>query len=153
MLLPQGSVRYNRNVSNVSAQASSRSDIPSTLKRSMWRNRIPPNSSIMSFKSATPLIHVIVSHPRSGGAKGGVSVRSFPCSSGKHHLGPKRILRSSRCRNIPMKYRICRCDPLGLLKVRDRTVGSKCLKHSRTHGLNPGMSNDSISSSWTLVNA
>ena len=71
------SVGYNITVSNVPAQASSRSRIPPTPRRFMQRNRIPPNKSIISFKRSTPVRHVTVSPPRSGGAKGGMSVGSF----------------------------------------------------------------------------
>ena len=68
----------------------------------------PPNMSIMAFGNRTPVMNLTVSHPRSGGVKGGMSVKFFADSSRKRFPGWEKRARSSRCWNCPTRYRICR---------------------------------------------
>ena len=51
-----------------------------------------------------------------------------------------------------MKYMVCRRDPMGFLRVRDRSVGRKRLSYDRRLDIKLGMFRYSISSSWMLVN-
>ena len=107
----------------------SRRGVSCTSERPIEWNQIPPNTRSMSSKNPTLAGASITSHPRNGGVKSGMSVRS---SAGSLSLGSKvesiRV-RFSRCSNSPMKYRTCRQDPMGSFRARVRTVGEKCPKY------------------------
>ena len=72
--------------------------------------------------------HASVNRPCNGGVERGMSAASamFPCPS----MGRKEwSLRSWRFGKSPMKYKICRHEPVGPLRARDRSVGEKRPKH------------------------
>ena len=53
--------------------------------------------------------------------------------------GPHLSERFSRCWNDPMKNMICRLDPLGDIKWRDRSVGKNERKYRWILGMKLGM--------------
>ena len=133
--LPQGSVGYNLNVSRVSVHASRRARTKVTPKRSMRRKRRPPKRVIISFKRILFVQHVSVNHPRRGGVERGARVTSAALSC-PSPVKSCSSLKSWRLGKSPTKYKICRQEPLGCWRARDRRVGDRCPKHRLILGIN-----------------
>jgi hypothetical protein len=62
-------------------------------------------------------------------------------------------LRSWRFGKNPTKYRICRQEPSGFVRARNRSVGERCPKYRWRFGINLDTWRLSIPSSWRFVSA